>query len=114
MFLQLKLLKSTTFIIKSLSLICFNSFIEINEIKPAIEFLLLSFCEDSKFDAKKESHLERVFHYILTNGINDNFYEILDLPDFIFTVFPNLEFLKKLVNFYLSLKVKFIFNIFKY
>jgi hypothetical protein len=103
--LQLKLLKSTAFIIKSLSLICFNGFIEVKEIKLAIEFLLLSFSEDTKFDAKKENYLEKIFYHILINGINDNFYEILDLPDFIFTIYPNLEFLKKLVNFYLSLKV---------
>jgi len=109
-FLQLKLLKSTAFIIKSLSLICFNRFIEINEIKLAIEFLLLSFSDDAKFDAKKESYLEKVFHYILVKGIDDDFNEILNLPDFIFNVYPNLEFLKKMVIFYSSLKVRIVYS----
>jgi len=109
-FLQLKQLKSTSFIIKSLSLICFNNFIEMDEIKLSIEFILLSFCEDTKYESKKEDYLEKLFQYILINGLNDNFCEILELPDFIFPIYQKLDYLKKLVNFYLRIKVSINFS----
>ncbi len=109
-FLQLKQLKSITFIIKSLSLICYNSFIDMHEVKLSIEFLLLSFFEDNKYDSKKENYLDKLLQYILTNGLNDGFCKILELPDFIFLIYPNLDYLKKLVNFYLKIKVLLYFN----
>jgi len=104
-FRQLKLLKSTTFIIKSLSVMCYDNFIEMNEIKLAIEFLLLSFCDDCKYESYKEKNLERIFHLILTDGFNDKFFKVFELPDSIFLIYPNLEFLRKLVTLYSNLKV---------
>lgn len=104
-FNQLKRLKSTTFIIKSLSLICYENFIEMNEIKLAIEFLVLSFYKDCKYETLKEKNLESIFHLILVDGFNDQFYKVFELPDSIFLIYPNLEFLRKLVTFYSNLKV---------
>lgn len=104
-FLQLKLMKSTSFIIQSISKICFDNFLELNEIKLAIEFLVLSFCDDGNYDENKNINIEKVFHYILINGIKDSLFEILNLPDKIFYIFPNLEYLQKLVLFFSFLKV---------
>lgn len=98
-------MKSTSFILKSLSKICFERLLEMNEIKIGIEFLLMSFCSDIKFEEKKNNQLEKLFQIILVDGLKESFYEIFELPTFIFEIYPNLMFLHKLILFNTSLKV---------
>ena len=101
-------MKRTDALRASVMNICFDSLLDMKHIYFAIDLLTMNFDSKDLGEHKRENaeyKMTKIFHWILLNGIQDCLYEIFKLHDNAFSVYEQLEFLKKFLSFHKIFKV---------
>lgn len=98
---KLKQFKRTDSLIASVLYICFDEFIQMKMFYNAIDILTLDFDNTEQNKIKRENvdfKLNKIFNWILFNGIQESLYEINELNDGTFSLYEKLEYLRRFLN----------------
>ena len=107
--MKLKPMKRTDALRASVMNICFDSLLEMNYIYYAIDIITLNFDNGDKTITKRENadfKLNKIFNWILFNGVQDCLHEINHLYPTTFFLYEKLDFLRKFLDIHKIITVR--------